>query len=60
MTKKVAFSVNRQLDSKVRALMHDRQDYRGWFYTPVDKTRLEEAKKAQKNWQEVSTGTRIP
>ncbi|KAK7093709.1 NADH dehydrogenase [ubiquinone] 1 beta subcomplex subunit 5, mitochondrial-like [Littorina saxatilis] len=50
----------RKLEKKVRALMHDRQDYKGWYYTPVDKSRIDAAHKAQKSWQEDRTGTRIP
>ena len=50
----------RKLDKKVRALMHDRQDYKGWYYTPIDKSRVDAAKEAQTDWQEVRTGTRIP
>lgn len=33
--------------------MHDRQDYKGWYYTPVDKARIDYAKKAQEEWDEV-------
>ena len=40
--------------------MHDRQDYKGWYYTPIDKSRVDAAKEAQTDWQEVRTGTRIP
>lgn len=50
----------RQLEKKVRALMHDRQDYKGWYYVPVDKSRLDDAYKNQKTWQEDRTGTKIP
>ena len=50
----------RKLDKQVRALMHDRQDYKGWYYTPIDKSRVDAAKEAQTDWQEVRTGTRIP
>lgn len=46
------------LEKKVKALMHDRQDYKGWYYVPVDKSRLERALEAQKEWHDV-VGTRI-
>merc|ERR1712154_550307 len=50
----------RLLERKVRALMHVRQDYKGWYYAPVDKSRIDAAYHAQKTWQEDDTGTKIP
>ncbi|XP_076451942.1 NADH dehydrogenase [ubiquinone] 1 beta subcomplex subunit 5, mitochondrial-like [Babylonia areolata] len=50
----------RKLEKQVKVLMHDRQDYKGWYYTPVDKWRIEQAEKAQRHWQDDATGTRIP
>jgi len=49
----------RKLEKKVKALMHDRQDYKGWYYAPVDKSRVDAAHHAQKTWQEDRTGTKI-
>ncbi|KAL8597673.1 hypothetical protein ACOMHN_012640 [Nucella lapillus] len=50
----------RQLEKKVKALMHDRQDFKGWYYTPVDKSRVDAAHEAQRRWQDDLTGSRIP
>lgn len=50
---------NRILEEKVRKLMHDRQDYKGWYYSPVDKSRIDYAKEANRFWQEEVTGTRV-
>lgn len=49
----------RKLEKRVKALAHDRQDYKGWYYTPMDKTRLDAALKGQKEWREDHTGTRL-
>ncbi|XP_046562518.1 NADH dehydrogenase [ubiquinone] 1 beta subcomplex subunit 5, mitochondrial-like [Haliotis rubra] len=34
------------LDQKVKDLMSSRQDYKGWYYVPMDKSRIDRAKEA--------------
>jgi len=47
----------RQLQKKVKKLMNERQDYKAWYYVPIDKSRIDDAREAQRKWKEDYTGS---
>lgn len=47
----------RQLEKKVRNLQSDRQDYKGWFWVPLDKS-LADVEKSIREGREKDFGTK--
>ncbi|XP_041378398.1 NADH dehydrogenase [ubiquinone] 1 beta subcomplex subunit 5, mitochondrial-like [Gigantopelta aegis] len=38
----------RKLEKKVKEVMYQRQDYKGWYFIPMDKSRIEMAREAER------------